>query len=193
MDKQLRVVKADGTIEAYLHTKVIGAINNALSAAGRPDVTLAERLAEVVTYYLYRKLDRRKVHSGEILAMIKAVLDATGCEGAAEALSEHTLNRRLKRARTEVLAIDVHDFEDIERLSQAVQPPARIPWDKTRIVYDLTSRTALPHHTARAIASTVEERIFGLGMTAIPLSLVKQVVLGETAAALRAQRELQEV
>lgn len=61
MRKQLQVTKADGTIEEYMHTKVIGTINNALAAAGRPDMAMAEDLAEVVTYYLYRKENQRRV------------------------------------------------------------------------------------------------------------------------------------
>ncbi|MBN1505995.1 MAG: hypothetical protein JW955_04070 [Sedimentisphaerales bacterium] len=191
MDKQLRVVKADGTREAYLHTKVLGAINNALSSAGQPDMTTAEHLAGVVTFHLYQEANRRSVSSGEIFAMVKAVLVVTGNEEAAAALSEHALERRLKRARTEVLDVDVRDLADLESLCEARDPPARIPWDKTRIVDDLTGRLNLPRQTARAIASVVEERVFGLGMTAVPRSLIGQLVLSETATALRAQRELQ--
>jgi transcriptional regulator NrdR family protein len=191
MDKQLRVVKVDGTSEAYLHTKVLGTINNALSGAGQPDMTTAEHLAEVVTFHLYQEADRHSINSGEIFSMIKAVLVVTGNEEAAAALSEHALERRLKRVRTEVLDVDVQDFADLEHVYEAQDPPARLPWDKTRIVDDLTSRFNLPRQTARAIASLVEERIFSMGMTAVPRSLIKQLVLGETAATLRAERELQ--
>jgi hypothetical protein len=191
MDKQLRVVKADGSTEAYLHTKVLGTINNALTAAGQPDMTLAEHLAEVVTFHLYDPPDRHSISSGEILWMIKAVLVATGCEEAAAALTEHTLERRLRRSRTEVLEISIQGFDDLKGLCQADRPPARMPWDKTRIVNDLTVRFGLPRQTARVIASTVEERVFGMGMTAVPLSLIKQLVLSETVAALRAEHELQ--
>jgi len=191
MDKQLRVIKADGTVEPYLHTKVLGAINNGLTAAGQPDMTLSEHLAEVVTFHLYQDTGRNSISSGEIFAMIKAVLAATGCEEAAAALTEHALDRRLRRSRTEVLAIDVQDFADLRRLCQTECPPARMPWDKAQIVQDLVTRSRLPRQMARAIASMVEERIFHMQMTAVPLSLIKQVVLGETAAALRAEQELQ--
>lgn len=193
MEKQLRVIKADGTTEAYLHTKVVGAMNNALSAAGRPDITMAERLAEVVTYYLYRKSDHRTVSSNEIFGMVKAVLVATGNDAAAAILSDHAIERRLKRARTEVLLVDMQGYADVERLHHMKHPPLRLPWDKTRIVQDLTVRAGLPHQTARAVASMVEERVLTMGMTAVPLSLVKQLVLGETAATLHAQQELQTV
>jgi hypothetical protein len=193
MNKQLRITKADGTTEEYIHTKVVGTINNAFSAAGRFDIAMAEDLAEVVTYYLYRQQDQRIVSTSEILSMIKAVLTSTGCEAAALALGEHAVERRLKRARTEVLAVDVLDFADVERLNRTGQPPARMPWDKRRIVQDLMAESGVPLQTARAVASTVEERVFNLGMTAVPRSLVKQLVLGETAAMLHAQQELQAV
>ena len=191
MDKQLRVVKADGSTEAYLHTKVLGTINNALTAAGQSDMAMAERLADVVTFHLYEQTSEHSINSSEILCMIKAVLVSTGCEEAAAALAEHSLERRLRRSRTEVLAVDVQDFADIEPLCQSDNLPARASWDKTRIVNDLTVRLGLPCQTARAIASLVEERIFSLGLTAVPQSLIKQLVLAETVATLRAERELQ--
>jgi transcriptional regulator NrdR family protein len=193
MNKQLQVTKADGTTEEYIHTKVIGTINNALSAAGRADMAMAEDLAEVVTYYLYKNRDHRQVSSSEILSMIKAVLTSTGYEAGAVALGEHAAGRRLKRARTEVIAIDVLDFADAEGLYRMRQPPERMRWDKGRIVHDLTAESGMARQTARAVASTVEERVFNMGMTLIPRSLIKQLVLGEAAAMLHAQRELQAV
>lgn len=193
MRKQLQVIKADGTTEEYIHTKVIGTINNALSAAGQPDMAMAEDLAEVVTYYLYHKQEQREVGSGEILAMIKAVLVSTGFEAAAVALGEHALERRLNRSRTEVLEVDVRDFADVERLHRARQSPTRIPWDKGRIIEELTKESGLPRAMARVVAAMVEERVFGMGMTLVPQSLLRQVILGETATVLRAQHDLQTV
>jgi transcriptional regulator NrdR family protein len=191
MNRQLQVTKTDGTTEEYIHTKVIGTINNAFSAIGRPDIAMAEDLAEVVTYYLYHQQDRRQVSSSEILAMIKAVLTSTGHEAAAAALGEHAVERRLKRDRTEVLALDVVDRTDLEELNRARRSAARIAWDKGRIVRDLTAESGIPPQMARAVAATVEERIFSMGMTLVPRSLVKQLVLGEAAAMLQAQQELQ--
>lgn len=191
MRKQLLVIKADGTTEEYIHTKVIGTINNALSTSGRPDMAMAEDLAEVVTYYLYRRYNDRQVSSSEILSMIKAVLVSTGFESAALALGEHAMGRRLKRARTEILAVDIRDFADVERLHLARQSPERIPWDKSRIIDELIERSGLSRQTARVVAAMVEERIFNMGMTLVPQSLLKQLVLGETATVLQAQRDLQ--
>ncbi len=190
---QLRVIKADGSVEEYLHTKVIGAISSALAWVGEPDIEVAEQLAEVVTYFLYHKQNRYGVTSGEILSMIKVVLTATRFEEAAIALSEHHFERKLKRCRVEVVSMDIRELADVEMLCKAEQLDGKCRWDKSRIVDDLMAKHGLSRQTARAIASMVEEKIFNIGITLVPVSLIKQLVLGDAAAVLRAQRQLQTV
>ena len=72
---QLKVIKADGSVEEYFHTKVVGTINNALAESDQPDVFIAEHLADAVTFFLYRSQNHYTVTSGVILAIIRAVLD----------------------------------------------------------------------------------------------------------------------
>ena len=193
MKVQLKVIKADGGVEEYLHTKVIGAISNALSRIGWPDIYVAEEMAEVVTFYLYNKQNRRRVTSSEIFSIIKVVLTATKYEEAAVALSEHHFERKLKRSRIEVVSIDVEELADAELLCQTEQLDRRSRWEKSRIVRDLVAKHDVSQQTARMIASMVEEKIFSIGLTLVPASLVKQLVLGDAAAVLRAQRQLQTV
>ncbi|MFA5240318.1 MAG: hypothetical protein WC476_11525 [Phycisphaerae bacterium] len=203
---KLKVVKADGSIEEYLHTKVIGSISNALAGDGQADIYVAEQLAEVVTYFLYRQVcpdpnrddglrrygkNPRSVTSGEIFSVIKAVLTATMYESAAMVLSEHYFNRRLKRSRTEVVSIDVQQLADAEMLWGVQQSHPRRRWDKSKIVEDLVTNYNIARQTARTIASMVEEKIFSLGLTSVSAGLIKQLVLGDTATFLRAQRQLQ--
>ena len=193
MKVRLKVVKADGSVEEYLHTKVIGTIGNALAHDGQADIHIAEQLAEVVTYFLYHKKNSRTVTSSEVLSIIKAVLTATRYEDAAIALSEHHFNRKLKRSRVEVVSIDIQQLADAEMLFGVQQSPGRSRWDKSRIVDDLVTNYDVSRQTARTIASMVEEKIFSMGMTLVPASLIKQLVLGDAAAVLRAQRQLQTV
>jgi hypothetical protein len=193
MKMQLKVIKADGGVEEYLHTKVIGTISNALGRIGQPDICIAEQLAEVVTYYLYRRQDRRAVTSSEIFSIIKAVLTSTKYEDAAIALSEHRFERRLKRSRIEVASIDIRELADAELLCKAQGFDGRARWDKSRIVKDLATDHNVSMQTARTIASMVEEKIFSVGITLVPASLIKQLVLGDAAAVLQAQRQLQTV
>ncbi len=190
---QLKVIKTDGSVEEYLHTKIIGTISNALGRIGWPDIYVAEELAEVVTFYLYKRQHRRTATSSEIFSIIKAVLTATKYEDAAVALSEHHFERKLKRSRIEVVSIDIEELADAERLCRTEHLDSRSRWDKSSIVKDLVEKHDVSRQTARMIASMVEEKIFNMGLTLVPASLIKQLVLGDAAAVLRAQRQLQTV
>lgn len=190
---QLSVIKTDGTVEEYLHTKVVGTISNALGAVGQADVFIAEQLAEVVTYFLYHRRNERTVSSNEVFSIVKAVLAATGYEEAAVALSEHHFERKLKRSRTEVICVDVQELSDTGLLYETEGAGNRCRWDKARIVGDLVAKHGICQQTARTIASMVEEKILNMGLTLVSSSLIKQVVLSDAAAVLRAQRQLQMV
>lgn len=191
MQTQLKVKKQDGTIEEYLHTKVMGTISNALASVDEADIFVAEQLAEVVTYYLYQKPSRREVRSSEIFSIIKAVLTATGHDRAAIALNEYNFERRIKRSRVQVASVDVQELTDAEVLARGDEMDERYRWDKSVIVRDLTEKHGIAQQTARTIASMVEEKVFRMGMTLVPESLIKQLVLGDAAAVLRAQEQLQ--
>ena len=193
MRTQLKVIKADGSVEEYLHTKVLGTISNALGSVGQPDIDVAEQLADVVTYYLYHTANHRSVTSSEVFSVIKAVLAATRYEDAAIALTEHHFERKLKRSRIEVVRVDVQEMMDAELLAKGEELDSRCQWDKSRIVEDLVTKYDISRQTARTVASMVEEKIFNIGVTLVPASLVKQLVLGDAAALLRAQRQLQTV
>lgn len=190
---RLKVVKADGSVEEYLHTKVIGSIGNALAYDGQADIYIAEQLADVVTYFLYNRKTPPAVTSSEILSIIKAVLTATEYEDAAIVLTEHHFNRKLKRSRTEVVSVDIQQLADAEMLYGVRQSPNRSRWDKSKIVDCLVTNHDVSRQTARTIASMVEEKIFNMGLTSVPASLIKQLVWGDTAAFLQAQRQLQTV
>lgn len=188
--EQVKVIKADGSVEPYLHTKVLGTISFALGGAGQDDISIAEQLSEAVTYYLYRDQQRDEVSSGEIFSIIKAVLTATGYEDAAAVLNEKHYGRRLKRSRIEVVYIDIAEMADVEALLAGDESAGRSRWNKTVIVEDLVSKYEMDRQTARAVASMVEEKIFGMGVTVVPASLVKQLVLSDAAVMIRAHREL---
>jgi hypothetical protein len=66
-------------------------------------------------------------------------------------------------------------------------------WDKSRIVEDLVQKHGLSRHVARTVASTVEEKIFRMGINRVPASLIKQLVFRDMAAALRAEQQLEPV
>ncbi|MHC4345499.1 MAG: hypothetical protein ACYSUP_12540 [Planctomycetota bacterium] len=147
----------------------------------------------MVTYFLYHKQKPLIASSSEILSIIEAVLTATGREDAAIAVSEHHFERRLKRSRVEVVAVDIERLSDADALAADGHTNGRSRWHKSRIVEDLITKHNLSRQTARTIASMVEEKVFNMGISSVPVSLIKQLVLGDAAAVLRAERQLQTV
>ncbi|MCI0498512.1 MAG: hypothetical protein L0Y36_02370 [Planctomycetales bacterium] len=169
---QIRVTKADGSSEPYLHTKVLGTLHRALAGAEMEWLDAAEMLAEAVTLYLYQQPQPDELTTDGIHQMILSVLCGAGFEGAAEALQAHRLNRRLQRHRVEVLDSD------------------RSGWDKSRIAADLTRRYRIDRLLARTIAGTVEEKILRLGLTHIRRTLIRYLVTADMEALLEADRQL---
>ncbi len=180
---QLKVIKADGSLEQYLHTKVIGTFSNALALVDQPSVFAAEQFAEAITFYLYRRRGVLSVTSDEIHLMVQAVLTATGYGNAAGALNEHRLNRQLKRGRIEVV--------DGNETNNSDEPMRLCLWNKSRIAEDLIRKNKIDRNLARAIASSVEEKVLILGMTRIRRSLIAELVAADTDVFLQVQEQLQ--
>ncbi len=193
MAKQLEVLKADGSLEEYLHTKVLGTINNAFDQVGTADVFLAQELSEVVTYYLYHDGDKpkKRVASDKILSIIKVVLTTTGHDAAAAALSAHHNERCLKRKRIEVVFMALDNLSDARLLCDTSQLGNTARWDKSHITHDLIEAYDIPRHCARTIASMVEDRVFKMGINIVPASLIKLLMLNDAAQVLHAQDHLQ--
>ena len=179
---QLKVIKIDVSTEEYLHTKVLGTFNNALAAINQSNVFVAEQFAEAITFYLYQKRTYITITTDEVHLMIQAVLTATGYENASLALNEHRMNRKLQRKRVVVVYND--RFADDPNLTDC-------QWDKSQIVKDLMVNDNINRHIARVIASSVEEKVFNIGVSRIRRSLIKQLVMADTDAMLQAQEQLQ--
>jgi ATP cone domain len=190
---QLRVEKADGGSEVFLHTKVLGTIAAALADSGSYQDGNPEQLAEAVTTFLRRRYGNTSVSSDEIHSMIEVVLTDTGHEEAALALHEHRVDRQIKRRRLEVVHIETTErggnHSKIKYLSAdyTVQP-----WNKSKIVRDLEGESELPHNLAQAIASCVEEKALGLGCRRITSTLVRELVGNEMLAMRQAESALAE-
>jgi hypothetical protein len=191
MKTRLRVIKADGTSEEYLHTKVMHTISKALACVEQTDIVMAENLSEVVTYYLYKRHGETAIQSSEILSVVKVTLTVSGYEAAAEALTNHHYQRKLRRGRIELVHVNLEDGSDANKLFGEDYQLEKSPWDKSVIVEDLVAGHGLDRQCARMIAGMVEEKVFNLELTQVPVSLVKQLLLSDTAAVLRAQRQLQ--
>ena len=180
---QLSVIKANGTTEEYLHTKVLGTFSHALDAIAQTNIFAAEQFAEAVTFHLYHNNHSNSVKSDNIHDLMLTVLNETGYPDAAEALAEHRMLRNIHRSRIEVM--QDHYTSTPSNLSNCSR------WNKTKIVKDLTQKYDLDRKLARAIATSVEEKVLKLGMTQIHSNLVEQLVIAETDIMVRAEKQLE--
>ena len=174
---QLRVIKTDGTTEEYMHTKVFGTFSHAMDDVQKTNIFAAEQFAEAVTFHLYHNNDSPTIKSSTIGDMAINVLEQTDYADAANALNNHRMRRKIQRARIEVL----HD-EQYNTISR---------WNKSRIVKNLTQKYGLGQNIARAIASSVEEKILKLEMTHVHQNLIEQIVIAETNIMVCAEKELE--
>ena len=185
----VRVMKTDGGVEEYLHTKVLLCISNALGGVREWDVATAQKLAEAVTTFIYGQKEEQ-ITSQKIREMIELVLVETGYGDAAVALSENHRRRTLARNRTEVVEAEVCELGDAEAVAAGALAPRQ--WSKSRIAEHIKSSYGLEHQAARAAAGRTEEKVLALGMTRVWSGLVRQIVMAETATMLRAEKHLLE-
>ena len=188
---QLKVIKADGTEEGYLHTKVLATFVNAFVEPAESSISVARELAEAVTFYLYSKYSSNKITSNEILSIIQAVLSSTGHDAAAANLAEHNCKRDLLRARVEVTKYDIQKISDAVRLRQSIAVQPANCWNKSKIINDLIAEYNLDRTTARTVASMVEEKILAAGFRCVPADFIRFLVLLQTQAIFSAQQQLQ--
>ncbi|OHB57213.1 MAG: hypothetical protein A2173_06490 [Planctomycetes bacterium RBG_13_44_8b] len=187
---QLKVIKADGSQERYLHTKVMAAFVNALAVPQEFDASIASHLAETVTFYLYNNHRKNKITSSEILSIIQAVLSSTGHDGAAANLAEHSRKRNLLRSRLEIAKYDMQEACTSIKMRKAVASPSIIRWNKSKIITDLIAEYNLDNTTARLVASMVEEKVLNSGLRCISTAFIRFLVVLQTQAILSAQQQM---
>ena len=187
---QLNVIKADGSIEEYLHTKLIATLSNALCSVDQRDVFFAEQLAEALTFFLYHNSNRSLITSDEILSMTKAILTSIGYDDAAVALTEHHHMRNVHRSRIEVVKMNIKNLSDAADLADIRRKGLTDRWNKSKIIADLVAEQGLNRGTARVIASMVEDKIINSQLRCVSCSTIKQIVLSDTVAVLNATEQL---
>jgi hypothetical protein len=187
---QLRVIKADGTEEEYLHTKVIATFINAFAVPAEKNTAIAQQLAEAVTFYLYNKHGSNKIASNEISSIIKAVLSSTGFDNAADFLAEHHQRRNLLRARVQVVKVDMEKISPDTPLLQIDRCGPADPWNKSKIIDNLVNKHNLQPDMARTVASLVEEKILNSGFRLVPAGFIRFLAIWQAQTILSAQQQV---
>lgn len=189
---QFKVHKCDGSVEVYLHTKVMGSVATALCEGGGFKEGLSGDLAEAVTMYLCRRYGADSVSTDEIHSMISIVLCDTGYSNAALALRQHRINRQLMRNRTRVVYLGQYPAQVLvnNNIDSSMEDFPAAPWNKSIIVKDLEKEAGVGHDLARAVAGAVEEIVLRMGRYHFSSSLVKELVANELWAMRQAEKAL---
>jgi len=187
---QLRVIKADGTEEEYLHTKVIATFVNAFAVPAEKNTSIAQQLAEAVTFYLYNAHGSSKITTTEVLSIIKAVLCSTGFDTAAEVLTEHQQRRNLLRMRVKVIKADMDNLSASAPLLQIDRFGPDEHWNKSKITNNLIKKYNLDTVTARTVASIVEEKILDSGFRLVPTGFIRFLALWQMQVMLSAHQQI---
>ncbi|MCD4830530.1 MAG: hypothetical protein K8R02_01835 [Anaerohalosphaeraceae bacterium] len=185
---QLKVIKADGSIEEYLHTKVIATLIRVITPSCESDTFAAEQLADSVTFYLYKKYDRPEISSYQIFSIIKAAIDSAGYHNAALLLTENHHYRNLLRSRIEVVKAEVETITDAAELNTYRKTGISCLWNKSIIASDLIETQGFNPLMARVVASMVEDKILKSDLRCIPTSFIKHLVLTDAAAVQEAEK-----
>ena len=166
-----KVRKRDGRMVAFDERKIADAVYKAACAVGNDDRFLAEELAGVVTLFLEKRFSGDVPGIEEIQDMVEQVLIETGHARMAKAYILY--RERRARAREQV---SVHGATAGGPL---VGNPAKArvtEWSKARIADALVREADLDEKVAADVASRVEEKVFGSGVTRINTGAIRSLV-----------------
>ncbi|MBN2566432.1 MAG: anaerobic ribonucleoside-triphosphate reductase, partial [Candidatus Eisenbacteria bacterium] len=181
MDKIKFVRKRDQRLVPFDKEKITEAVFKAARSVGGEDRELAGELASIVTLFLERNYEGRAPTIEDIQDMVERVLMDTGHARTAKAYILYREQRAQVRQSTVVRKV-VRNEGSTTDLSLLVDPGSKdelVPWDRARIAKALEKEARLDTKTAGEVASAVEKRVFGSGISRISTSLIRELVDNE--------------
>ncbi|MHC4787834.1 MAG: anaerobic ribonucleoside-triphosphate reductase, partial [Planctomycetota bacterium] len=176
-----QVSKRDGRVVPFDEGKIADAIFKAAQAVGGDDRVLAEELAAMVTMFLERNFGDEPPTIEEIQDTVEKVLIETGHARTAKAYILYRDRRaRLRESLQVRKPVRRRDNStDIALMVSADTHDQVSEWDKGMVARALEVEADLAKPLAREIASEVERRVMGSGLTRISTSLIRELVDNE--------------
>lgn len=175
------VQKRDGRLVHFKESKIADAIFKAAKAVGGKDRSIAEELANAVTYFLQKKFNDKIPGIEDIQDVVEEILINNGHAKTAKAYILY----REKRARIrEALRVRKRikkskNTTDAALMVDQISKDDSFPWDKRMIAIALEKEAELSSEIAHEIASAVENRVFASGLNRISTSLIRELVDNE--------------
>jgi ribonucleoside-triphosphate reductase (formate) len=179
--KLTHVSKRDGRIVPWNQIKIADAIFKAAQAVGGNDRVLAGELADMVAMLLEKEFDSNPPTIEDIQDTVEKVLIEMGHARTAKA---YILYRERRTNLRELLQVrkpvqERNSSTDISLMVNTDSQDELFEWDKGFIAMALEREADLTPALAREIASAVEQRVMGSGLTRISTSLIRELVDNE--------------
>jgi hypothetical protein len=168
-NRQVIVVKNDGSVECFATAKLASCLARALEGRSY-DQRLSNPLTRAVALHLGDWAATTPPTTQYVFDCACAILRQTGLGDVAEDLGHHRRLRAARRQRTRVL--------------QDLQRPRGVshPWRKLALVATLQQRYGLRHAVARFLAGQVESQIFALNYRLVTKPFITEMVRNEVLA-----------
>jgi len=176
-----RVQKRDGRVVPFQVSKIQSAIAAALAAEGQADPAFAGEVASVVELTLVDQMQRQRPGSGQGVPSIEDIQDLVEqalMELGHPQVAKSYILYRDRRARSRK-ALRVHRSDSLRSPVRVREREGVSPWSKGRLIAALITEAEMPRDAAEEIASSVERRVFGSGLTHITTGLIRELVAGE--------------
>lgn len=176
MSRVTRVVNRNGEVVPFRRSRVVRAILAAVRSAGSKDEWIADKLADMVVYFLDQQHgERREAPTAADVddTIEKALLSSPDLATVAQAF----IAGRVQRREIEQLEETIGESEDGPRVSQSSQGVGG--WNRARIAAALMRENGLDAAKAGEVAAAVEQRVRAFDLPRVTTGLIRELVDAE--------------
>ena len=193
--------KRDGLIVPFQREKITAAIRKATENVTRHGgVTAPADMPERVTDCVLEQMSQpqseyfvtvdehghRIAHIEDVQDLVEVVLAEQGYAAVVAAYKRYRKSRELAREHIRVRDAHSNTAKDVTDASlllvESVSTDETLPWNRARIVKQLTEKIRLPVELAISVSKVVENQVISSGMQTVNTKLVRELVNNELAA-----------
>lgn len=192
--------KRSGVVVRFEKQKIEHAVRMAIEAVARTsgderDMAISSKIADRIveelnnpgsTHYVHPDSDGKRVPKiEEIQDLVEILLNQSGEPLVAAAYKQYRKQRETSRRRIRVRGeggksdVDVTDAGLL--LVESTSQNMALPWDRDRIVKQITEKTDLPAEIAMSVAKSVENSIIAGEIRTVNTTLIRELVNNELA------------
>ena len=193
--------KRDGLIVPFQREKITAAIRKAAESVSRHGGVIAPvDMPEQITDHVLEQLSQpqseyfvaldanghRIAHIEDVQDLVEVVLAEQGYAAVVAAYKRYRKLRELAREHIRVREDHHNAAKDVTDASlllvESVSTDETLPWNRSRIVKQLTEKIRLPVELAISVSKAVENQVISGGMKTVNTKLIRELVNNELAA-----------